>query len=77
MIIKIVLWDMLLRRPALSQLIYLGSLVLLTAGNERPVTRASSERDFCPLPFGSLATRLRIPQCLRTLRQEVVFAEQS
>ena len=25
--------------------------------NERPVTRISSERDFCPLPFVSLATR--------------------
>ena len=25
--------------------------------NERPVTRISSERDFCSLPFGSLASR--------------------
>ena len=25
--------------------------------NERPVTHISSERDFCPLPFGSLASR--------------------
>jgi len=25
--------------------------------NERLVTRISSERDFCPLPFGSLASR--------------------
>jgi len=48
---------MLLRRLALSQLIHLRSLVLLTAGNERPVTHTSSERDFCPLPFGSFASR--------------------
>ena len=28
-----------------------------SVGNERPVTDVSSERDFCPLPFGSLASR--------------------
>ena len=50
-------WGMLLRRSALSQLIYLGSLVLLTAGDERPVSHTSSERDFCPRSFGSLASR--------------------